>query len=361
MLRRLIRLAVAGAFTSGVLAVGAATAGAQPVSSNGNPVTLVASGLNTPTAFAFGDGTVFEGDGGFPTAGGLYALQSGAGHLLPGSPQFVGGLTWHDGALYLSGGSVDQSGNATFTLQRWSGWNGSSFKHQQVIYTAPAGFQGFNGIGFGANGRLYVGVDVGLLNNNDDGPADTSPYLYDILTFRPNGGDMHVFATGIRQPWQMAFLPGSDDPFVSDLGPDDPAYGNYDGNPPDFLLHVSYGQNYGYPGSLAGPGYAQPFQSFAPHTDVGGVAIFGRRIYLSEFGFAYSPEVVSIPVWGGTPQTLLSGFQAPVIGLAIDGNTLYAGDLTGSVWSVKISGKHHWGWWSGKQHRNRRSGNRHSH
>lgn len=344
MLRRLIRLATAGLLTTGALAVVAATANAQPpVSSNGRPVTLVASGLNTPTSFAFGDDAIFEGDGDFPTAGGVYVLQNGGGTLLPGSPQFVGGLTWHDGALYLSGGSVDENGNATFTLQRWSGWNGSSFQHRQILYTAPAGFQGFNGIGFGQDGRLYVGVDVGLLNNNDDGPADLSPFVYDILTFNRDGGDMQVFATGIRQPWQMAFLPGSNDPFVSDLGPDDPTYGNYDGNPPDFLLHVSQGQNYGFPGSLAGPGFAQPFQSFAPHTDVGGVAIFARNIYLTEFGFAGPPQVVSIPVHGGTPQTVLSGFEVPVVGLAIDGNRLYVGDLAGNVWSMKVTGHHGWG------------------
>ena len=32
---------------------------------------------------------------------------------------------------------------------------------------------GFNGIAFAPNGRLFVGVDVGLTNNNDHGPAKT--------------------------------------------------------------------------------------------------------------------------------------------------------------------------------------------
>jgi hypothetical protein len=34
-------------------------------------------------------------------------------------------------------------------------------------------FDGFNGIGFGANGRLYVDVDVGLTDGNDHGPPST--------------------------------------------------------------------------------------------------------------------------------------------------------------------------------------------
>ena len=332
MLRRLIRLGVTGALASGVFAASAAAQGPPPpVSSNGNPVTLVATGLNTPTSFAFGDGTMFEGDGGVQSgAGGVYALENGTGVLLPNSPQFVGGIAWHEGALYVSAGTLDQSGNATFTLQRWNGWNGRTFEQHKILYTAPAGFEGFNGIAFGANGRLYVGADVGLLNNNDTGPSNLSPLLYDILTFKANGNDMQVFATGIRQPWQMAFLPGSSDPFVTDLGPD-----AWD-NPPDFVLHVSQGDNYGFPGSLAGPGFAQPFQSFAPHTDVGGIAIAGSSIYLSEFGFAGPAQVVSIPVSGGTPQTLLSGFFAPIVGLGINGSTLYVGDLAGDVWSVQL-------------------------
>ena len=33
---------------------------------------------------------------------------------------------------------------------------------------------------------------------------------------------------------------------------------------------------------------------------------------------------------------LLSGFFAPIVGLGINGNTLYVGDLAGDVWSVQI-------------------------
>ena len=116
-------------------------------------------------------------------------------------------------------------------LLKWSGWNGTTFTKRQVLYTAPKKFQGFNGIAFGPNGRLYVGVDVGLLNGNDHGPANTSPFVYDILSFKPNGKDRKVFASGIRQPWQMAFPKGSSSPFVSDLGQDKGAK-----NPPDLGL-----------------------------------------------------------------------------------------------------------------------------
>ncbi|MBV8987045.1 MAG: hypothetical protein JO372_00655, partial [Solirubrobacterales bacterium] len=57
----------------------------------------------------------------------------------------------------------------------------------------------FNGLAFGADGRLYVGVDVGL--TNDHGPKKS--LRYDILRFNAAGKNMKVFATGIRQPWQF--------------------------------------------------------------------------------------------------------------------------------------------------------------
>jgi hypothetical protein len=123
---------------------------------------------------------------------------------------------------------------------------------------------------------------------------------------------------------------------VSDLGQD-----TGESEPLDFLLHVSEGQNYGYPEhSPMWSGSPAPFQSFAPHTDVMGVAIFGAHIFLSEFGAgtpSRPPQVVTIPLTGGTPQTLLSGFVAPIVGLGINNDRLYVGELTGDIYSVRIA------------------------
>jgi len=338
MRSRLFRLATAGAVALGISGVGAAAASAQPLptSTNGQPVTQIASGLGTPTSFAFGPGALFEGDGGNassgPPNGGVFLLRGGMAMLLPDSPNFVGGLAWHDNALYISGGKVTPTGGIAWELLRWRGWNGTSFSSRQILYTAPEGFHGFNGIGFGANGRLYVGVDVGLLNGNDHGPASTSPFLYDILTFNKNGGNMRIFATGIRQPWQMAFTPGSNDPYVSDLGQDSGL-----DHPDDALLHVSEGQNYGFPTFAPQMSGTPVFQSFSPHTDVMGVAIDDQHIYLSEFGVAGPPQVVAIPATGGTPQTLLSGFVAPIVALGLHNNRLFVGELTGDVYSVPVA------------------------
>lgn len=313
-----------------------------PTAPGGQKVTQVAANLMTPTSFAFGRGMVFEGDGGSeqssgPPNGGVYLLKGGTGIKLAGSPQFVAGLAWHKGALYVSGGFLTAQG-AKFQLLKWSGWNGTKFTRQKAIYTAPKRFDGFNGIAFGPDGRLYVGVDVGLTNGNDHGLAKT-PYLYDILSIKPNGKDLKVYATGMRQPWQMAFARGDRSPLVSNLGQDKGAK-----NPPDFVLKVRQGDNYGFPKcnwtkKSKCKGYTKPFRFFGPHTDIMGMAIVGKRLYMTSFvgtsGKGPGGEVVSMPLSGkGKLKPLLTGFVAPTVGLGVNGKTLYVGELTGQVFKI---------------------------
>ena len=315
-----------------------------PKATGGEPVKTVASGLGTPTSFAFGPGVVFEGDGGNsqsngPPNGGVFLLAGGTAKKLPGSPQFVAGLAWHAGSLYLSGGTLTPKGPPKWQLQRWSGWNGKKFAKRTVLWTAPAALDGLNGIAFGPGGNLFVNVDLGLTDGNDHGPAKT-PFVYDILRFNANGGDMQVFASGIRQPWQLAFAPGSPAPFVSDLGQDSGAT-----NPPDFVLRVHKGDNYGFPKcnftvASACQGKAQPFKLFKPHTDIMGLAIIGKRLYMTSFsgigGKGAGGEVFSMPLSGGALKPVVTGFVAPTVGLGAHGNTLYVGELTGQVFSVKL-------------------------
>lgn len=343
---RAAKLAAVGAAATALVGASVATAGGPPppTSHNGNKPHLVASGLGTPTAFAFGGGAVFESDAGTQAAdtplsnspitrskrtatvpGGVYLLSHGTAKRLSGSPPVSFGIVWHRGTLYVS---------ALNKLLAWSGWNGKKFTKQRVLYTAPKNFPGFNGLGFGANGRLYVGVDVGETNDHE---PPTAPFQYDFLSFSTSGGKPQVVARGIRQPWQMAFPAGSNSPYVSDLGQDSGAK-----NPPDFVLRIKAGQNYGFPkcnwtAAWKCNAFARPFRFFSPHTDVMGEAIAGKRLYMTDFGGgSVPPQVNSMPLSGGKVKPLLTGFVAPVVGLGIHGGQLYVGDLTGQVWRVKL-------------------------
>jgi hypothetical protein len=102
---RTAALIAASAVATAAMATPAMAAGPPPTpkATNGHTVQLVASGLNTPTSFAFGGGNVFEGDGGAETNkvpnGGVFVLKNGTGTLIPGSPQFVAGLAWHQSEM----------------------------------------------------------------------------------------------------------------------------------------------------------------------------------------------------------------------------------------------------------------------
>jgi glucose/arabinose dehydrogenase len=342
MVRRALKV-LAAAAACGCLPVAAAQAAGPPppTSPSGKPVTQVAAGggIATPTSFAFGKGAIFEGDGGAesngPPSGGVFLLKNGTGVKLAGSPAFVAGLAWHKGSLYVSGGTPTGKNSATWSVQKWSGWNGTKFTSQKAIFTAPSGFDGFNGIAFGPDNRLYVGVDLGLLGTHDHGPA-TLPFAYTILSMNADGSDLEQFATGMRQPWQLAFAPGSKDPLVSDLGQDAGVK-----NAPDFVLKVHEGDNYGFPvcnrtKAAVCAGFTKPFKSFAPHTDIMGMAIIGKTLYMTSFTgtTGKAGEVFSMPLKGGKLTPVVTGFVAPTVGLGVNGKTLYVGELTGQVFSV---------------------------
>ncbi len=331
-------------FVVGTPAADASPGPPPPVSTNGHKVQLVGSGLATPTSFAFGHGHVFVGDAGnsegsAPPNGGVYVLRKGAAVKIASSLKFVAGLAWHHNALYISGGVLTAKG-PSWRLVKWSHWNGKTFKTRKTLYKASRKSGGLNGIGFGANGRLFVGVDVGLTNGNDHGPASTSPHLYEILSFRSNGTHERVFARGIRQPWQMVFRPRSNSPYVTDLGQDSGAK-----NPPDFVLHVKAGQNYGFPkckhtSPKRCQGFAKPFRRFGPHTDLMGIAARSGKLYLSSFlgpkGKGPGGEVFSLRIKGGNLKPLMKGFVAPTVGLGLHNGYVYVGELTGQVFRVKI-------------------------
>jgi glucose/arabinose dehydrogenase len=330
--RRRLRLTALGLAVAGLVAIGVIVVirhfePRAPTATGGESVSLVATGMRIPDSFAFApDGAVFAGDGGgdsaHPPRGGVFVLGDGSATRLSGSPYVVSGLAWHGTSLYISAGTQ---------LLRWTGWNGHSFAHRAVIYSGPPGFPGFNGLAFGPDGRIYVGVTA---TTDDHGPTSL-PYARDILSFTATGTDLRVFARGIRQPWQIAFPPGSEAPFVSDLGQDGGADVR---RVPDFVLRVHSGEDYGFPTCnwvLSCQGVATPWRFLAPHTDPMGLAIIAGRLYVSEYGDVRPTAVVSIPLAGGPIRPVLTHFEQLVIGLAAHDGWLYVGDGDGNVFKVR--------------------------
>jgi hypothetical protein len=126
---------------------------------------------------------------------------------------------------------------------------------------------------------------------------------------------------------------------VSNLGPDG---GKQNKNAPDSILRVKPGDNYGFPKcnltkTKACKGYGKPWKLFPPHTDIMGMAIIGKRLYMTSFlglGATGKGEVLSMPLSGGKLTPFVTGFVAPTVGLGTNGHSLYIGELTGQAFQV---------------------------
>ena len=320
-----LRLAVAALL--GAVLIPAAAAQAQgpppPTAANGNAVQTVAApaSLQSPVAFAFGAGKVFVAAGGNEKTGkggGVFTAGGGAAKAVPNSPKVVFGLVWHKGTLYVSG---DQK------LYAYSGWKGGKFAKRKLIFKGPKGFSGFGGLAW-HKGRIYAGVAISKFKY--DSRKSPQPYAQSVVTLKPDGSDIRTVARGLREPWQMTFVKGIDQPFVSVLGQDNV-------NPPDYIIRARSGQNYGFPKcNWLAPKkckpFAKPYLFFDPHSSPMGIGSIGKRIYVALFG---KMQVATFKVGGGKPAPFLSGFVAPVTGLGIHSGWVYASDLTGAVYRVK--------------------------
>jgi glucose/arabinose dehydrogenase len=333
MLRRLaVPAALAVAAT---LAVGAPTALAQgdgppppPTAASGATVEPVASGLATPTSFAFApDGTAFAGVGpgeeNSKAPSGVFTLANGKATKVPGTAPVAFGMTWHNGRLFVSAGRQ---------IISYRGWNGTRFTGSRVVRRANRNVIGFNGLAFGPNGRLYVGVSLDEKSDAKKGPGK---YANTVLSMRATGADLKVVARGLRQPWQMVFPEGATAPIVSDLSQETGRI------PLDRLVTAKQGANFGFPTCLVYedgdcPRFTKPLVTFPQHASPMGIGAIGQTLYVAMFSGLQKnkPSVQAIPVAGGTPTTFMS-FAVPVVALGTNAGYVYTGDVTGSIWRVQ--------------------------
>jgi len=115
-------------------------------------------------------------------------------------------------------------------------------------------FHSNNGIAFGPDGKLYVAVGA----TSDHGPI-RDPLEASVLRMNPDGSDLEVFATGFRNPYDLAFSPNGE-LFTADNSPDKPDQ-TLSYFPPEELNYVREGRDYGFPdtyGSLDSAADSEP-------------------------------------------------------------------------------------------------------
>src|SRR3954451_10404707 len=231
---RIHRVALAALITSlAVPAAAAAQGPPPPTAANGQAVKALAQGVPTPTEFAFFKKTVFVGAFGDEennfAGGGVYRIRSGKAKRIKGSPGTVSGVAWRKGSLYVASGPK---------IVRMSRWNGRRFLRKKTIYRGPQGFNGFSGLAFGPDKRLYSGV---TLSDETDQKPDLSPFARSVVSLTAKGKDIKTVATGLRQPWQLTFVKGNPNPFESVLDDERTP------TPRDWIVNAKPGEDYGYP------------------------------------------------------------------------------------------------------------------
>ncbi len=300
-----------------------------PKAVSGAPVKVVGADVPTPTVFAFGKGHVFVSgfgseDGKMP--GGIFVLRGGKAVKLPGLPA-AAGLAWKNGTLYAT-----MSPPRLRQVVAWSGWNGTTFTHRRVVWTGPARFPGLNGLAIGWDGRIYAGVSL-----TADHLKSKKPYAQSVISMRTDGSDVKTVATGLRQPWQLAFVKGVPRPYVTVLGQENLGKKQ----PPDYVILAKDGDNYGFPACnwskpAACASFAKPAALFPAHSSPTGLAVKGSTLYVALFnGTGRGPEVVTLSSRSGKRKPFLTGFAAPVVAVGASGGYVFVGDLTGSIYRVR--------------------------
>jgi glucose/arabinose dehydrogenase len=234
------------------------------------------------------------------------------------------GLVWLDDALYVA----RRSG-----VERYSDFDGTSFAEHHAVLTLADGVGTVHGLAQSSDGFFVVGVAAPC-----DACTPTSPWSASVVTFRPDGSDARVYASGIRAAVGLAYFPGTNDLFASvnqrdDLGARTPG---------DWLAVLADGQNWGFPkcygqDTRACADVPEPVAELDEHAAVSGVAMLtgqlGARIgtgaVVAEW-MTGKVRFVSLTKKGsdyrGTVDQLLSGLSHPMPVLVTRDGALLVGD-----------------------------------
>jgi glucose/arabinose dehydrogenase len=166
---------------------------------------------------------------------GVYLVRQGATkpiEVIRGLQATLGAV-WYDNQLYVSTlGQVDV----------YTDFNGHGFGAERPLITGlPYGTLGFNDqLILGPDGRFYMGIA-----SPTDHSQTTKPLEATIVSFKPDGSDLQVYAYGVRGNSSLAFLPGTSNLFMATNQRNN--VGKSPTAPPDQFGLVSAGSDWGYP------------------------------------------------------------------------------------------------------------------
>lgn len=198
---------------------------------------------------------------------------------------------------------------------------------------------GWKYLAFGPDGKLYlpVGAPCNICERLDD------PRYASIMRMNPDGSDLEVFASGVRNSVGFAFHPNTGDLWFTENGRD--WMGN--DSPPDELNHAPRpGMHFGYPYCHAGdtpdpefgPGhecenYTPPARKLGPH-----VAALGMKFYTGDMFPKKYQNSIFIAEHGSWNRQTPIGYR--ITQVRLEGDKAVSYEVFAEGW---LQGKGAWG------------------
>ena len=306
---------------------------------DGQPTSIAFSPVDGQLYIAVQEGTIFKMDssGGVSPYAGGYNTPTGIA-FRPGTNQ-----------LYVSSRIRNENVGGESQV--------SVVNRGQLIGGLPCCYTYFhaaNGIAFGPDGFGYVGVggraDHGeILDGPNAGQMDEMhPYEASILRFNPDTGEVSVYATGFRNPYDIAW-DGLGTLWATDNTPD------FD--PPERLHRVVPGGLHGYPyydcdvcfSPPEGVTVIPPLVQFTPSSSPTGVTAYSgsqfpgynNAIFVALWSaFPGAQKIMHIGAGGSSaPVNFATGFAAPIDVVTGPDGSLYVADwATGIIFQISYTG-----------------------
>lgn len=311
---------------NGLVSIGAGLKGPA-----GLEATVYARGIPQMSAFAFdASGRLWVTRSGASTHGsdGVYLVaKRGATPVKVIPAKALNGplgLVWVGNKLYVS-----SLGKVT----AFAGLAGHRFASETTILAGPVKGGENNNLVRAPDGSLLMGI-----SSTCDHCTPKSKWAATIVSFRPDGSDLQIYARRIRAAYGLAFYPGTSKLFASvnqrdDLGARTPG---------DWLVFVRQGEDWGFPACYGQGGAAckdvpAPVGVLDTHAAAGGVAILTSQLRGRYRSSALVAEWVHGKVrrvalertptgYRGSVSTFLTGLQNPLPVVAAPDGSVLVGD-----------------------------------